>query len=74
LKPWTVVEQVSALLLLAIIGVVRGRTVVGGEGDEPVIVGLVAAHDGQVAGVKIRYRREILTDRLVEDYPFSARV
>jgi hypothetical protein len=55
------------LLLIAVVGVVRDGAIVGGEGDEPVIVGPVAAHDGEVAGVKFRYRGEILTNRLVED-------
>src|SRR5918997_1671254 len=67
------VEEVLAPLRPPVVGVVRGAAVVGVHGDEPVLVGPVAAGDGEVPPAEVLEGPEVLADGVVEYDPLRPR-
>src|SRR5262249_52478748 len=65
-------EEIRAALRRAIPDVVLDRAPVGGEDDEPVLVGVVAAGDGEVAGVELGDAVEVGLDRRIGGLPLPA--
>src|SRR5918912_1493307 len=67
------VEEMLAAPVVAVVGVVGGATLVGGEGHEPALIRPVAAGHAEVSAAKSLYELEVFPDYVVEHDPLRPR-
>src|SRR5919112_2094063 len=67
------VEEMLAAFVVAVVGVVRGASFVGGEGHEPALVRPVAARHAEVSAAKAVYDLEVSRYIVVEHDPLRPR-